>query len=100
MRGMRESDPGRDRFRNKKAETGLSKTARWVHICQHCRQTTKNHNPKPPSPCQAIRAISGETCMSDRFNSYNEMDLAAMPIGKRFIDMRSPSQLGRKGKVR
>jgi hypothetical protein len=37
--------------------------------------------------------------MSD-FTSYNKIEVEAMPIGRVFTDLRSPSQLGRKGKVK
>jgi hypothetical protein len=98
------NDPLEARFarfvrRNERGKTGLKKSDQWMHICKKCKTTVTLKTSRPPQLCEGL-TFMGEDCGSRNFESYNKVDVEAMPIGRVIIDLRSPSQMGRKGKTR
>jgi hypothetical protein len=78
-------------------KTGLVPTGTYVFMCERCEKIYKSHRPKA---CVAERLISGEPCGCTEFKRYQDIHVEAMPIGRVITDLRSPSQMGRKGKVK
>lgn len=98
-------DPLEARFRsaiNKRDrnKTGMRPTDQYYHICEKCSQVHRSEDKDPPLSCKGEDAITGVKCTSVRFKSYNDIEIEAAPIGILNIDLRSPAQKGRKGKVR
>lgn len=80
--------------------TGLKRSNEWIYECASCGHRTRVKHNRGPEWCGELRPISGEVCGSEEFKVYNVISVEAMPIGRSHIDMRSPAQMGRKGKVR
>jgi hypothetical protein len=86
--------------RKRPNKTGLHKTNVWIFKCNSCGKTYRVKHDHAPEYCGAKLHISGGVCGGEEFTVYNRLELEAMPQGRSYIDMRSPSQMGRKGKVR
>ena len=93
-------DPNFARFgRSHPRRSGIEKTHDWIHICNSCGKSHWNGSPRPPRECPGLR-FNGDPCGSTDIKTYNKLKLEAMPIGRVKVDLRSPSQMGRKGKSR
>ena len=76
-------------------KTGLKETDDYCHICEVCDQHYQNKNPFPPAMCTGHMAdLSGRPCISTKFQTYRNIEVEAMPIGRILTDHRKRGERG------
>lgn len=87
--------------RKDRNKTGLTKMPVWWFTCKACGKQYKVYRQdQVPEFCSHPRMMTGEPCGGEEFTVGQEVGIEAMPIGRVHTDLRSPSQMGRKGKTR